>query len=99
MADLQAPEMTFPAFLLGFLFVGFYASLFHLIRGGSGARWLLYFALSGAGFAFGQWVGASRGWTFLDLGSLELGLATVGSYLFLGVGEWLRAASARNDRV
>jgi len=89
--------MTFPAFILAALLIGFFASLFHLIRGGNGSRWLLYFVLSAAGFATGQWLASARGWHFLVFGPLELGAASIGSYVFLGIGDWLtqRAVGAR----
>ena len=91
--------MTLPAFVLSVLFVGFYGSLYHAVRGGRGARWLLYLFLSGCGFAAGHWLAAARGWHFLQLGPIELGLATVGSYAFLGVGDWLSRAIVPGDEV
>jgi hypothetical protein len=45
--------------------------------------------LSVLGFAAGHLVGMWRGWLFLPLGSLNLGLSSIGSILVLLVGDWL----------
>ncbi len=81
--------MTIPALVLGFLLSSLYGALYHLIRGGTFPRLLLYLALAWAGFAAGHWVGQWRGWILFPLGALNLGVGTVGSLLFLGAGDWL----------
>ena len=86
--------MTLPAFLFAFLPALFYGALFHLIRGGNGRRLLLYLGLSVAGFFAGHYIGVWRGWYFLMFGPLNLGAATVGSFLFLGLGDWLSRIEA-----
>ena len=90
--------MTFPAALLGALIAAFHASLYHLIRGGQGRRWLFLLFLSAAGFSAGQWLSMARGWQLLPLGALDLGLATVGSYAFLAAGDWLARPRRTRDR-
>jgi len=81
--------MTFPTFLFGLLVASLYAAFYHLARG-EGPRSLLYYLLlAWAGFAAGHLVGGWLNWSFLQLGSLNLGAATIGSLIFLGVGDWL----------
>lgn len=81
--------MTLPSILLGLLVSLLVGSLFHLWRGGSFARLLFYLASSAAGFFAGQWVGVWRGWYLLAIGTLNLGMAVIGSLIFLGAGYWL----------
>jgi hypothetical protein len=81
--------MTFPTFLFALLIALFYAAIYHAIRGGNGWRFLLYIGLSVAGLFIGQWVGTWLGWYFFLIGSLNLGMGTLGSITFLIAGEWL----------
>lgn len=81
--------MTLPTLLFALLIALFYAALYHLIRGGSLWRLLLYFGLSILGFVMGHLIGIWRDWSFIPLGSLNLGLSSVGSILVLVVGDWL----------
>ncbi|OGO21483.1 MAG: hypothetical protein A2Y54_11155 [Chloroflexi bacterium RBG_16_51_16] len=81
--------MTIPALTLSIAFASLYGALYHLIRGGGGRRLLLYLVLSWLGFGLGHWVGVSRGWIFMQFGAIDLGPATVGSYLVLAIGDWL----------
>jgi hypothetical protein len=90
--------MTLPTLLLGFLLALLYGALYHLIRGGSFWRLLLYFILSVIGFAAGHVLGLWRGWTLLPLGSLNLGLCTIGSLVILILGDWLSHIEARTER-
>jgi hypothetical protein len=81
--------MTLPAFFLGFIVSTLYGALFHLLRGGSAGRLLLYVVLGWVGFWVGHFAAELLGLTFASLGPLHIGLATVGSLLFLAVGYWL----------
>lgn len=81
--------MTIPSFLFGILISSLYGALFHLLRGGGLGRLLLYVILAWAGFWAGQYLAGQIGWTFLSLGPLHLGMATLGSLVFLGIGYWL----------
>ncbi len=87
--------MTIPAFALGLIFSLLIGSLFHLWRDGGPVRLLFYLLLSAAGFFAGQWVGGWRSWVLFPVGSLNLGLATIGSLFFLGVGYWLSLVEIR----
>lgn len=86
--------MTLPTLLIAFLAALFYGALYHLIRGGSFWRLLLYFSLSIFGFAMGHFIGIWRGWSFLPLGSLNLGLSSIGSVMVLIFGDWLSRIEA-----
>ncbi len=81
--------MTIPALLFGLLLASLYGTLFHLWRGGSGGRILLYVLLSWVGFWLGHFIGDLLDWGFGSLGALHLGTATLGSALLLLVGYWL----------
>jgi hypothetical protein len=86
--------MTLPSLLFALLVALFYGALYHLIRGGGFWRLLLCFGLSISGFMIGHLVGIWRGWTFLPLGGLNLGLSSLGSFMLLLVGDWLSRIEA-----
>jgi hypothetical protein len=81
--------MTIPAFLFGFFISTFYGTVFHLWKDGGLGRLLLYVILSWAGFSIGQIAAGLLGWSFLDIGPIHFGLATLGAVAILGVGHWL----------
>jgi uncharacterized membrane protein YeaQ/YmgE (transglycosylase-associated protein family) len=81
--------MNLPTLLLGLLISTLYGALFHLIRGGNFSRLLLYLVLSWIGFWSGQLIANQLNLTLLSVGSLHLGLATLGSLLLLLLGSWL----------
>lgn len=87
--------MTLPTLLFALLVALFYGAVYHLIRGGGFWRLLLHFSLSVFGFTLGHLLGIWRGWTFLPLGSLNLGLSSLGSVMVLIVGDWLSRIEAR----
>jgi hypothetical protein len=86
--------MTLPTLLFALLIALFYGAVYHLIRGGSFWRLFLYFSLSIAGFVIGHLIGIWRGWTFIPLGSLNLGLSSIGSVMILILGDWLSRIEA-----
>ena len=81
--------MTLPTFLFGLLIALLYGAVYHLIRGGGFGRLLLYLGLSILGFAAGYFIGLWRGWIFIPLGSLHLGMSSAGSIIILVIGDWL----------
>jgi hypothetical protein len=81
--------MTLPSLLFALLIALFYGALYHLIRGGNFWRLLLYFILSISGFVAGHLVGLWRGWMLMPLGSLNLGVSSIGSIIVLMLGDWL----------
>ena len=87
--------MTLPTLLFALIIALFYGALYHLIRGGSFWRLLLYFSLSVFGFAAAHLLGLWRGWTFIPVGSLNFGLSSLGSIVVLLFGDWLSRVEAR----
>lgn len=81
--------MTIPSLLLGVLVSSFLGAAFHLWRGGNLGRLLLYVILSWVGFWAGHLMAEGVGFAGLSVGPLHLGLAVVGSLVFLWVGHWL----------
>jgi uncharacterized membrane protein YeaQ/YmgE (transglycosylase-associated protein family) len=81
--------MTLPTLIFGILVSTLYGAAFHLWRGGSLGRLVLYLILGWMGFWIGHLLATNWDWTFLSVGSLRLGMATIGSLLFLLVGYWL----------
>lgn len=86
-----------PTLLFALLITLLCGALFHILRGGSGWRLLLYFGLSALGFAAGQLVSIWRGWHLLMFGALDIGMGVIGSALFLALGEWLSRIETTNE--
>lgn len=81
--------MTLPTLLFALLIALLFGALYHLIRGGGFWRLLLYLGLGLLGFTLGHFVGMWRGWILFPLGSLNFGMASIGSVLILMLGDWL----------
>jgi hypothetical protein len=81
--------MTFPSVLLALMLALAYGALYHLIRGGGFWRLMYFLGLSFGGFAAGHIIGLWRGWQVFPLGSVNLGLSSIGSLLALLLGDWL----------
>jgi hypothetical protein len=81
--------MTFPAIIFGIILSTIYGSAFHFWKGGGISRLVLYIILSWLGFWIGHGIGSATGWTFAAAGPINTGMATLGSAVFLFVGEWL----------
>lgn len=81
--------MTLPSLIFGVLISTLYGAAFHLIRGGSFGRLLLYLILGWTGFWIGHLLAGQFGWTFASLGPLHLGMASLASIICLIVGHWL----------
>ncbi len=88
--------MTLPTLLLALLIALLCGALFHILRGGSGWRLLLYFGLSALGFAVGQWISFARGRHLFMFGALDIGMGVIGSVAFLVLGEWLSRIETEN---
>jgi len=89
--------MTLPILLFALLIALLYGAAYHLVRGGGFWRLLLYLGLSVLGFAAGHFVGLWRGWVFAPLGSLNLGVSSVGSVIILVIGDWLSRIETKNE--
>jgi hypothetical protein len=90
--------MTLPAFLFGLLVAILYGAAFHVWRGGSFWRLVLYILLSAAGFWAGHFLGVRMDLEFGKVGPLQMGVATVVSAIFLGVGYWLSLVKVEQAR-
>ena len=74
-----------------------YGALYHLIRGGGFWRLIFDLGLSLIGFIVGHLVGSWRGWIFFPLGSLNLGMSSVGSIIILILGDWLSHIEVKRE--
>lgn len=81
--------MILQSILLGMMIATLIGAAFHLWKGGSLLRLALYILLAWMGFWGGHWLADRVQWEFLKVGQLNLGVATVGSVLILGLGYWL----------
>ncbi len=90
--------MTTPALLLGFIISTLYGAAFHLWRGGGAGRFLLYLILSWLGFGIGQFLGERLNVSFASVGPLHLGMASLGSLVFLAIGLWLSQVPEKQER-
>jgi hypothetical protein len=89
--------MTLPAILIGLMIALLYGAVYHLIRGGSIWRLFLYLSLSLFGFVAGHLIGIWRGWVLLPIGSINLGLSTIGSIVILVLGDWLSRVEVNQE--
>jgi hypothetical protein len=90
--------MTIPGIALSLVFSLLVGSLFHIWQDGGPGRLLYYLALSIAGFFVGQWIGTWRNWNLFPIGTVNFGVATAGSLLFLGIGYWLGLVDIRRTK-
>ncbi len=81
--------MTLPSIVIGLLIALLMGALFHLGFDGGAGRLVLYLLLSLCGFFAGHSVGTALHWQVFALGPLDLGMAVLGSILFLFLGYWL----------
>jgi len=89
--------MSLPTLLFALLIAFLYGAAYHLLRGGGFWRLLLYLGLSALGFAAGHFVGLWRGWVFVPLGSLNLGVSSIGSIVILVIGDWLSRIEGKDE--
>ncbi|MEO8354422.1 MAG: hypothetical protein ABI621_00765 [Chloroflexota bacterium] len=89
--------MTLPSLLFALLIALLYGASYHLIRGGGFWRLLLYLGLGLFGFVMGHLVGLWRGWVWIPLGQINLGVSTFGSILVLVLGDWLTRIDVRQE--
>jgi len=89
--------MTLPNLLFALLIALLLGFIFHILRGGSRWRLLLYLGLSVAGFAAGQWLSIWRSWNLLMFGWLDIGTGVIGSILFLVIGDWLSRIETQKE--
>lgn len=90
--------MTIPALILGIVVSTFFGAAFHLWRGGSSGRLVLYMILSWAGFWAGHILADLQGWTFGKVGPLNLGTAILICLAALLIGHWLSLLEVQPKR-
>jgi len=81
--------MNLATCIFGALIATLFGAVFHLLRGGGLGHLLLYLFLAWLGFWAGHFIAAQFGWTFLSLGSIHLGLATIMALFLLLLGAWI----------
>ena len=81
--------INIPSILFAAILSTLYGAGFHLWRGGSAGRLLLFLVLSWAGFASGQVLANKLGWMFDLYGQTHLVVASLSSLVFLIIGNWL----------
>ena len=81
--------MTLPSLLFALIIASFYGALYHFIRNGGFWRLIFCIGMSVIGFGVGHLLGLWRGWFLIPLGSINLGLSSLGSLIFLVGGDWL----------
>ena len=81
--------MSISSFIIGMVISSIYGGVFHLIVSGNLGRLILYLVLSWVGFWIGHLIGDNLGLTFLSLGAIRLGTATLGTFITLAIGFWL----------
>lgn len=81
--------MTLPAILFGGLIATLLGTAFHLIRGGGLGQLFIYIGLSWIGFWGGHFLAQQLNLSFISLGPLHIGIATITSILLMLIGSWV----------
>ena len=81
--------MNLPIILFGTTLAILYGAAYHFWKGGKLTRLLSFLALSLVGFWVGHLVGSALHINIASIGVLSTGMATLGSLIFLFVGDWL----------
>ncbi|MBZ0315802.1 MAG: hypothetical protein DPW16_01440 [Chloroflexi bacterium] len=81
--------MPGPSIVFGFIIATLYGSIFHFITGGDARRLAVFLLASWIGFALGHITGDLLNINFLDIGSLNMLNATLGSVVALVVARFL----------
>ena len=81
--------MNIPTLIFGGLIATLYGAIFHFIRGGSLGRMFVYIILSWAGFWLGHFLAQRFEWGFVNVGSLNLGISSIASIVFMIIGYWV----------
>jgi hypothetical protein len=90
--------MNIPILLFGIVLSTLYGALYHFWKGGSIKRLLLMIGLSWMGFWVGHFIGGLANITFGMVGTLNAGMASLGSLVFLVAGEWLSLVEVQKKK-
>ena len=90
--------MNIPILIFGIVLSTLYGALFHFWKGGSIKRLLLMIGLAWMGFWFGHFIGKIANISFGLVGTLNAGMASLGSLLFLVVGDWLSLVEVQRKK-
>jgi uncharacterized membrane protein YeaQ/YmgE (transglycosylase-associated protein family) len=89
--------MTLPDILLGSVIACLFGVIFHLFRGGNPGRLIVFLILGLIGFWLGDILGDNFNFIFLSIGTLRLGMASIGAVITLIIGNWLTKVE-RNEK-
>lgn len=89
--------MTLPSLTLGIILPILYGALFHVWRGGSPFKLVLYLIFSLVGFWGGHWLANMLSISILSYGPLHIGPATLTSLALLFIGNWLSDVESVKD--
>ena len=81
--------MNIPSLVFGGLIATLYGAIFHLIRGGGLGRLFVYILISWAGFWAGHFIAQRFNIGFVSVGTLNLGIATITSFVLMIIGYWI----------
>jgi len=81
--------MNIPTLIFGGLIATLYGAIFHFIRGGNPGRLIAYILISWSGFWAGHFLAERLEIGFVNVGSLNLGIATITSFAFMIIGYWV----------
>jgi uncharacterized membrane protein len=90
--------MTLPGVLMGLVTASILGLVYHLIRGGSIRRLVLYCICAWIAFFIGHWLGATLNWTYWRWGSLNMLPALLTTVLSLVVADFLAGPRKRSTR-
>ena len=79
--------MPLPTIAFGILLSTFYGTIYHVLRGGSSKRIVLFLILSWIGFWLGDTISWYTGWSFAPAGLLNAGAGTVFALVFMIIGD------------
>ena len=87
--------MTLPGALLGLVIASLAGLLYHLLRGGSLGRLLLFVISAWIAFFAGHWIGGLLNWTSWRLGTLNLFPALLSTMIILILADIMAGPRAR----
>ena len=89
--------MSFPAIFLGLILATLAGAAYHLVRGGDVKRMLFFMGLAWIGFFAGNIFTETKGWLLWRLGELDIGFSLIGSFLVMGLADWLSNISTEDE--